>query len=95
MSEPREQLVLVVDDEDANRRLLTAGLRAEGYRVETTDGRALGDVAETFSTGINDVWVVRDQGREHLIPAIADVVKLIDREGRRIVIDPLPGLLDT
>jgi 16S rRNA processing protein RimM len=66
----------------------------EGFRVETTDGRALGEVAETFSTGANDVWTVRDVGREYLIPVIADVVKLIDREGRRIVIEPLPGLLD-
>ena len=66
----------------------------EGFRVETSDGRPLGEVAETFSTGANDVWIVRDGGKEHLIPVIADVVKLIDREARRIVISPLPGLLD-
>jgi 16S rRNA processing protein RimM len=66
----------------------------EGFHVETTDGRALGQVFETFSTGANDVWVVRGAGKEHLIPVIADVVKHIDREARRILIDPLPGLLD-
>jgi 16S rRNA processing protein RimM len=66
----------------------------EGFRVHTVDGRALGSVVETFSTGANDVWVVRGTGREYLIPVIADVVTEIDRTGRRIVIDPLPGLLD-
>ncbi len=66
----------------------------EGFQVATTDGRVLGEVAETFSTGANDVWVVRGAGREHLVPVIADVVRLIDREARRIVIEPLPGLLD-
>ena len=66
----------------------------EGFRVDTTDGQALGEVAETFSTGANDVWVVRSTDKEHLIPVIADVVRLIDRESRRIVIEPLPGLLD-
>lgn len=66
----------------------------EGFRVETDDGQPLGDVVETFSTGANDVWVVRGAGREHLIPVIADVVRSIDREARRIVITPLPGLLD-
>jgi 16S rRNA processing protein RimM len=66
----------------------------EGYKVATTDGRVLGEVAETFSTGSNDVWVVRGAGREHLIPAIADVVREIDRESRRILIEPMPGLLD-
>ena len=66
----------------------------EGFRVETTDGRHLGEVAETFATGLNDVLVVRGTGREYLIPVIADVVKTIDRDARRIVIEPLPGLLD-
>ena len=66
----------------------------EGFEVTTNDGRRLGTVTETFSTGANDVWVVRDAEREHLIPAIADVVRAIDRDGRRIVIEPMPGLLD-
>jgi 16S rRNA processing protein RimM len=64
-----------------------------GFAVVTTDGRALGTIAETMSTGLNDVWVVRGE-REHLIPIIADVVREIDRAGRRVVIEPMPGLLD-
>ena len=65
-----------------------------GFAMVTTDGRALGTIAETFSTGLNDVWVVRDGAREHLIPIIADVVREIDRDRRRVVIEPMPGLLD-
>ena len=49
---------------------------------------------ETFSTGLNDVWVVEAGEREWLIPVIADVVRAIDRAARRIVIEPIPGLLD-
>jgi len=66
----------------------------EGFQVATTGGQVLGEVAETFSTGANDVWVVRGAGREYLVPVIADVVREIDREARRIVIEPMPGLLD-
>jgi 16S rRNA processing protein RimM len=66
----------------------------EGFAVETTDGEALGTIEETFGTGTNDVWVVRGGRREHLIPVIADVVRAIDRETRRVVIEPLPGLLE-
>jgi 16S rRNA processing protein RimM len=66
----------------------------EGFAVETTDGQALGAIAETFTTGTSDVWVVRGVGREHLIPVIADVVRSIDRDGRKVVIEPLPGLLE-
>jgi 16S rRNA processing protein RimM len=66
-----------------------------GFRVETVDGTPLGTVAETFSTGPHDVWVVaRPDGGEYLIPVIADVVRTIDRDARRIVITPLPGLLE-
>ena len=65
-----------------------------GFAMTTTDGRALGTIVETFSTGLNDVWVVRGERGEHLIPIIADVVREIDRVGRRVVIEPMPGLLD-
>jgi len=65
-----------------------------GFEVETTTGERLGTIAETFPTGSNDVWVVRGAGREHLIPVIADVVRVIDRPARHVLIDPLPGLLD-
>jgi len=66
----------------------------EGFAVETVTGESLGIVAEIFPTGANDVLVVRGPGGEHLIPVIAEVVRTIDRAGRRIVIAPLPGLLD-
>jgi len=66
----------------------------EGFRVETMDGTPLGTVHETFSTGLNDVLVVRNADREHLIPVIADVIRTIDRTARRIVIEPMPGLLE-
>jgi len=65
-----------------------------GFRVETTAGDTVGTIEETFPTGLNDVWVVRNGEREHLIPVIADVVRAIDRERRRALIEPLPGLLD-
>ena len=66
----------------------------EGFRVETTDGTYLGTVDEMFSTGLNDVLVVRDAEREHLIPVITDVIRIVDRDARRIVIEPMPGLLE-
>jgi 16S rRNA processing protein RimM len=65
-----------------------------GFAMVTTDGRTLGTITETFSTGLNDVWVVRDGAHEYLIPVITDVVREIDRDGRRVLIEPMPGLLD-
>jgi 16S rRNA processing protein RimM len=65
-----------------------------GLRVYTLDGRDLGVIDQVMATGSNDVCVVRGSGRERLIPLIADVVREIDLAGGRLVIEPLPGLLD-
>jgi len=61
-----------------------------GLKVYTLFGAFLGEIDEVIKTGANDVYVV---GR-HLIPAIHDVVKEIDIERRRMVIDPLDGMLE-
>jgi 16S rRNA processing protein RimM len=65
-----------------------------GCRVWTTDGRLIGAVREILRPGANDVWVVRSGRKEFLIPYIDEVVRQIDVTDRRIVIDPLPGLLE-
>jgi 16S rRNA processing protein RimM len=65
-----------------------------GFTVETDDGRTLGTVRETLSNGLHDLWAIDADGRELLIPVVADVVETIDRPGRRIVIRPLAGMLD-
>jgi len=65
-----------------------------GMTVVTTTGDALGTVAEVMRTPSNDICVVRAAEREHLIPLVESIVTEIDRVGRRLVIDPLPGLLD-
>jgi 16S rRNA processing protein RimM len=64
-----------------------------GCEVSTTDGLRLGTIAEVFSTGANDVWIVRDAATEVLVPVIADVVKTMDLEARKITIEAVPGLL--
>ena len=65
-----------------------------GCEVFLTDGRRIGTVDEIIATGANDVFVVRDEGKEVLVPVIEDVVKEIDVAAKRVVIDAIPGLLD-
>jgi len=66
-----------------------------GMRVETEEGEVLGDIVDTFTApGANDVFVVHGSRGEILIPAIEDVVMSLDVEAGKVVIRPLPGLLD-
>src|SRR5207248_8685399 len=60
---------------------------------DATSDTALGTVSEILETGANDVYVVRGARGEILIPAIKDVVKDIDPQNGRMVIEPLPGML--
>jgi 16S rRNA processing protein RimM len=65
-----------------------------GVPVVTAAGEVLGVVHEIFETGSNDVYVVKTEDQEYLLPAIRDVVQEVDLKRRRIVIKSMPGLLD-
>ena len=64
-----------------------------GLEVWTTQGEPLGTVTEILTAKSNDNYVVRGTLGEILIPAIEDVVKSIDLDEGRIVIEPIAGLL--
>jgi len=68
--------------------------QAIGCEVVTTSGSRIGVIEEVFSNGANDIWVVRDDSAERLVPVIEDIVKETDWAGRRVVIEALPGVLD-
>lgn len=62
----------------------------EGLAVETVEGVALGMVSHLFSTGANDVVVVRDgaDGRERMIPFVRpDFIRTINIDAGRMVVD--------
>lgn len=64
-----------------------------GLTAVTEEGRPLGRVAEILETPAHDVYVVREGEREILVPAVEEVVRLIDPAGGRIVVRPIEGLL--
>jgi len=66
----------------------------EGAVVVTEDGRQVGRMSGVEQGPGQDRWIVRDGAREHLIPAVADIVVDVDVAARRIVIRPPDGLLD-
>lgn len=66
----------------------------EGLKVFTIDGKYLGVIVQILETGANDVYLIRDGTRETLIPALKSVIKEIDLGQSRMLVDPLPGLVE-
>ena len=66
----------------------------EGCKVYTDEDSFLGEVIEVFSTGSNDIYVVKsDDGRQILLPAIKDVIKSVDIKNKKITVHLLEGLI--
>jgi 16S rRNA processing protein RimM len=65
-----------------------------GMDVETETGEWLGRVADVLATGAHDVYVVRGPRGEVLLPAIEDVILELNTERRKMVVRPLPGMLE-
>ena len=64
-----------------------------GLDVYTEDGTLLGKVDDIFSTGANDVYVVKDElGKQRLLPGIDEVIKHIDIESGKIIVNLIEGL---
>jgi len=63
-----------------------------GLNVYTEEGKLLGQIESVFPTGSNDVYVCKGRDREILLPAIADVIKLIDIERKIMNVKLMEGL---
>ena len=66
----------------------------EGCQVVTTGGDEVGRVTRVEQNPGHDLWVVQGPSREHLIPAVPEIVRDVDLAARRVVIDPPDGLLE-
>jgi len=65
-----------------------------GLSVYTDREEYLGRVEDILETGSNDVYVVRGEAREVLIPAIREVIRKIDLENQRLIVHEVEGLLE-
>jgi 16S rRNA processing protein RimM len=65
-----------------------------GLAVETVEGKKVGTVVRIIDGPANDVYVCQDGDAEYMIPAVDVFIKLIDIRGGRMIIDPIPGMLD-
>lgn len=71
-----------------------------GLNVITESGQQLGQITDVLVTGANDVYIVQpaagvNNGREILLPAIADVVLHVDLEAGTMTVHLPAGLVES
>ncbi len=62
--------------------------------VDNEDGTVYGTLSQVTSTGANDVYHVKKDGKEWLIPAIPDVIMKTDIENGQLLIHKMEGLFE-
>jgi len=63
-----------------------------GMQVADTTGALLGRLTEVIETGSNDVYVVTSESSEIMIPALADVLVVIDVDSNTMTVDLPEGI---
>ncbi len=64
-----------------------------GYKVYIKEGELLGSVKDIRKTGGTDIFIIKNEQKEYMIPAAKEFMT-IDKGSHKIVINPIPGLLD-
>jgi len=54
----------------------------------------LGKLIDVIDTSGTDIFLVKGQDKEYMLPASREMILEIDLENKKIIVDPIPGILD-
>lgn len=94
-SEKLRNLYIKVGREDAVRLPKDSFFICDIIESEVFDihGELLGKLVDILQLGCNDVYVVKDEKKEILIPALKTIVKEINLQNKKIIVDLPEGLI--
>ncbi len=65
-----------------------------GITVYTDSHKELGNIVDVYSTGANDIYVVKNElGKQVLLPAIGEVIKDVDIKNKKMIVHLIEGLV--
>jgi 16S rRNA processing protein RimM len=62
--------------------------------VYLESGRYLGILIDVVDTSGTDIFLVQGQDKKYMLPASREMILEIDLENKKIIVDPIPGILD-
>ncbi len=65
-----------------------------GFEVYDQDGKVLGLLTDVITTGNNDVWTIKSDYQEVLIPALKSIVAKVDISEKKIFVVLPKGYID-
>jgi 16S rRNA processing protein RimM len=65
-----------------------------GFNVIDQAGKKVGKVSDIIENPANDILMILDGDKEHLIPMVDDFVTLFDFEKKQVTINLIDGLID-
>ena len=65
-----------------------------GYEVWSETDEYIGILADVYKLPAQDVWVVEKDGKQFMIPAVKDFIKVVDAEKHKIIIMVIEGLIE-
>jgi 16S rRNA processing protein RimM len=65
-----------------------------GFEVFAVSGERIGTIASTMPTAGGELYLVTGPTKEHLIPAVKEIIENVDFTERKMTINPPAGLLD-
>lgn len=66
-----------------------------GCHVYDADsGAEYGVISDVSRTGANDVWHIKKDGKEYLLPAVEEVIATVSPAEERVEIRPMKGIFD-
>ena len=64
-----------------------------GITVFSDNNEELGNIVDVYSTGANDIYVVKNElGKQVLLPAIGEVIKDVDIKNKKMIVHLIKGL---
>jgi 16S rRNA processing protein RimM len=65
-----------------------------GFAVVDLNGAEVGTITGTLSTAGGELYMVRGADKEHLIPAVKEIIEKVDFDDRKVIVNLPQGLLD-
>lgn len=65
-----------------------------GLEVYDLRGERIGVITRVWSTPGGELYVVQGATKEHLIPAVKEIIEKVDFTAGRVIVNPPAGLLD-